>query len=112
MKLGFINDIKIKGQALITEAKYIELHEFCDASQLAFGACIYLRYIDANNSCFTQLVCAKSRVALLKTITIPSLELCGAVLAVKLCEKVKTSLKLNIAKIYFWTDSTIVLGWT
>ncbi|XP_041982291.1 uncharacterized protein LOC121735510 [Aricia agestis] len=44
-------------------------------------------------------------------IFIPRLELCGALIGAKLYCKIKKSLCLNFNKVYFWTDSTIVLGW-
>jgi len=52
-----------------------EIHGFCDASIEAYGACVY---IVCNGR--SQLLWSKSRVAPLKTLTVPKLELCGAVL--------------------------------
>jgi len=110
-ELTIIDAIKIKRQVVINNVKSVELHCFCDASQTAYGTCIYLRSIDHNNTCKSYLLCSKSRVAPLKTISIPRLELCGAVLAVNLYEKVQKALDLKVDNVFFWTDSTIVLGW-
>lgn len=54
---------------------------------------------------------SKSRVAPIKPTTIPRLELCGALLAARLCNKVLKSLNIQINKCRFWCDSMIVLGW-
>lgn len=89
----------------------IELHGFCDASQDAYGACIYVRCKDSNGKYNARLLCAKSRVASLKGNTIPRLELNGALILSQLAVKVSESWKSDIGQIQLWTDSTIVLGW-
>ncbi|GFV83864.1 integrase catalytic domain-containing protein [Trichonephila clavipes] len=53
----------------------------------------------------------KSRVAPLKTLTIPRLERPAALLLSRLVKKVVTILQLPIHKIWMWTDSTIALAW-
>ena len=56
----------------------LQLHGFCDASELAFAAVIYFRAEDSSGIVHTSLVMSKTRVAPLKRLTIPRLELCGA----------------------------------
>ena len=56
-----------------------------------------------------RLVIAKARVAPLKAVTIPRLELTAAALAVRLTEKVRSACRLHWDSIHFWTDSMIVL---
>ena len=53
---------------------------FADASQEAFGACAYIRWMTANGKYDVRFVPAKSRVAPLKELTIPRLELQAAVI--------------------------------
>jgi hypothetical protein len=57
---------------------------FADASRDAFGACSYLRWEKANGDHECRFISAKSRVAPLKELTIPRLELQAAVLASRL----------------------------
>lgn len=91
----------------------VELHCFCDASQAAYGACVYVRCVDQAGTVTIQLYSAKARVAPLKPTTIPRLELCGALLAARLSVAVTDALRLQtpITRHCFWTDSSVVLGW-
>ena len=52
-----------------------ELHGFSDASSLAYGTNIYLRTLYKSGLTEVNLTCSKSRVAPMKAITIPRLEL-------------------------------------
>ncbi|XP_055942150.1 uncharacterized protein LOC129972154 [Argiope bruennichi] len=87
------------------------LHCFSDASEAAYGAVIYLQCISANDIVTSRLVCSKSRVSPLKTVSIPRLELCGYLLAAQLKAKVKKALHLQIDSTVMYTDSTISLAW-
>nr|CAH7762827.1 unnamed protein product [Callosobruchus chinensis] len=109
--LAELNKLKIDRQVVCNEAVKIELHGFSDASAEAYGAAVYVRSVDINGKIHVCLLCAKSRVAPLKTISIARLELCGAVILAKLVDKVINSCKIDFDKVYCWTDSTVVLGW-
>nr|CAI5864955.1 unnamed protein product [Callosobruchus analis] len=87
------------------------IHAFSDASQSAYGSCIYIRSQNQRRETFVSLLCAKSRVAPLKSISIPRLELCGALLSARLTVKVLDSLKIPPERVIFWTDSMVVLAW-
>ena len=56
----------------------VQLHGFCDASESAYAAVVYLRMVDCSDVVHVVLVMAKTKVAPLKRLTIPRLELCGA----------------------------------
>ena len=88
-----------------------ELHHFADASEIAYGVVTYLHTIDENDNALSTLVMAKSRLAPVKTMTIPRLELAAAALSVKVDSVVRRELDIDIKKSVFWTDSTIVLGY-
>ncbi|GFY07503.1 integrase_H2C2 domain-containing protein [Trichonephila clavipes] len=109
--LEAVNNISIDRCIVIHRAESIELHAFSDASEKAYGSSIYLKSISALGEVKVCLVTSKSRVSPLKQISIPRLELCGAVLATKLMQKVKEALNLQITAVHFWSDSTIVISW-
>lgn len=88
-----------------------ELHGFSDASKAAYSAVVYLRGVDAKGEVHTTLIVAKTRVAPIKQISIPRLELCGAVLVSKLLLESAEVLGIPKNNIRAWTDSTIVLAW-
>ena len=54
-----------------------QLHGFSDASESAYAGSIYLRVVDSINNLHIALVMAKMKVAPIKSLTIPCLELSG-----------------------------------
>ncbi|XP_071652694.1 uncharacterized protein [Temnothorax longispinosus] len=111
-QLSQLNDIRISRRAVkVKSSTRIELHGFCDASQNAYGACIYLRTTNQRRVHTTKLLCAKSRVAPLKAVSLPRLELSATQLLAQLTDKVVPILELKIDAVYLWTDSQIVLDW-
>ncbi|XP_055527696.1 uncharacterized protein LOC129720267 [Wyeomyia smithii] len=88
-----------------------ELHGFSDASNVAYGACVYLRSIFTNGSANLRLLCSKSKVAPLDDVSIPRKELCAAQLLSKLISQVVPALRMNFREVVLWSDSTIVLAW-
>ncbi|GFW36702.1 integrase catalytic domain-containing protein [Trichonephila clavipes] len=105
--LEAVNNISIDRCIVIHRAESIELYAFSDASEKAYGSSIYLKSISALGEVKVCLVTSKSRVSPLKQISIPRLELCGAVLAAKLMKKIhresrelKTFVANRVSKIH------------
>ncbi|XP_072932542.1 uncharacterized protein [Epargyreus clarus] len=88
-----------------------EIHGFCDASKVAYAAAVYLRVLDSAGKVTVTLVTAKTKVAPVKVVSIPRLELCGAVLLTKLLLEVAQVMNVEKHNIHAWTDSTVVLAW-
>lgn len=88
----------------------LELHGFADASHRAYAAVIYLRIAGSSNDYTVTLLTAKSKVAPIKTVSIPHLELCATVLLTRLMIFVLKSLNRPQIQLYGWTDST-ALAW-
>ncbi|XP_055614816.1 uncharacterized protein LOC129761133 [Toxorhynchites rutilus septentrionalis] len=110
-KLEGLSELRIDRFAFISGWVSVQLHCFADASELAYGICIYVRSVDCTGNVQVELLSSKSRVAPLKRFTIPRLELCAAKEAGMLYEKVSKALSLDKIPAYFWSDSTIVLHW-
>uniref|UniRef100_A0A182N2X5 Pao retrotransposon peptidase n=1 Tax=Anopheles dirus TaxID=7168 RepID=A0A182N2X5_9DIPT len=102
---------RIERFAFIPDHKRVELHCFSDATETAYGACIYIRSIDFNDSLQITLLASKSRIAPLKPLTIPRLELCAALLGARLFNKIIHALDVKFDECFFWSDSTITLHW-
>ncbi|GFQ77223.1 integrase catalytic domain-containing protein [Trichonephila clavata] len=92
------------------ELSSVDIHCFSDASKSAYGTILYLRFVTCNNKIETSFICSKSRVAPLKSLTLPRLELTAAILSARLAKQVSSCLKFN-ANIYYWTDSLISYYW-
>lgn len=84
---------------------------FADASEVAFGVCVYLRWRLEDGSYAVRFVLGKSRVAPLKKMTVPRLELQASVMAARVYTAVMKELKLQPERVYFMTDSMIALSW-
>ncbi|GFX07981.1 uncharacterized protein TNCV_1236621 [Trichonephila clavipes] len=78
-----INYLTVSRWVILTAENTVELHGFADASSLAYAAAIYCRQ-KHNGKIKVQLLVSKTKVAPVKQVSIPRLELCGAHLLSKL----------------------------
>lgn len=111
LSLKSLDLISIPRHVFLSTYINTQIHGFTDASEAAYGVCIYIRSMDFTGKVMTRLLCSKSRVAPLKVISLPRLELCGALLLSRLLDKTLKSLKMKFNDIHLWTDSQIVLAW-
>ena len=91
-----------------------EIHGFCDAGELAYGAVIFLRWKceDGAYSCIPIMV--KAFVATLRKKCISRLELLGCLVLTRIYKACVQVLKFANAKDWnyvLWTDSQTVLSW-
>ena len=88
-----------------------DLHAFCDASEKGFCAVLYYRWIDSSGCIQVSFVTAHSRVAPVKRLSIPRLELQAAVLACRMVIAVQKEARIHISSTTCWSDSKNVLAW-
>ncbi|GFV63500.1 uncharacterized protein TNCV_1551631 [Trichonephila clavipes] len=100
----------------VTVPRYItinetsELHIFVDASKSSYGACVFVRTVVENDLKVT-LLRSKARVAPLKSLTIPRLELMSCCLGARLANSIIRALNLPGIKVIYWSDSEVALWW-
>ncbi|XP_062558258.1 uncharacterized protein LOC134223135 [Armigeres subalbatus] len=87
-----------------------QLHVFVDASDAAYACVAYMR-ISGDVGVEVALVGAKSKVAPLKVLSVPRLELMAAVLGARMADSISTSHTYDIVSIHLWSDSSTVLAW-
>ena len=111
-ELTQLNTIKIP-RCLRADVKIIshEVHTYLDASEKAYSAVVYTRNEYADGTISVRLVAAKTRLAPLKAISIPRLELMGAVIGLRLSKQVCKALEFPQQGVTFWIDSMTVGFW-
>ncbi|KAK2548377.1 hypothetical protein P5673_031445 [Acropora cervicornis] len=89
------------------------LHEFGDASKKAYCAAVYFVYLGTDGKTHIRVVARETRVALLKELSIPHLELMSARILAQLMATVRVALQsqLKIDGMKFWLDSKTALSW-
>ncbi|XP_053691074.1 uncharacterized protein LOC128739603 [Sabethes cyaneus] len=89
----------------------LQAHVFVDASEEAYGAAVYFRIVKPDDSVQCTLVSAKTKVAPLKYVSIPRLELMAAAIGARLLTFVEKYHSVTITRRFLWSDSHTVLCW-
>ncbi|GFX36242.1 uncharacterized protein TNCV_2065801 [Trichonephila clavipes] len=89
---------------------FTELHVFVDASKGSYAGCVFARSI-VDSRVSVILVRAKSRVAPLKLLSIPHLELMACCVGARLVNSTLKALNMPDLKVTLWSDSTTALWW-
>ena len=95
----------------LEKAQLEELHVFCDASTQAISAVTYLRIIQPDRTIDISFMMGKSKLAPAHATTIPCLELCFAVLAVEVADRILKGQVVKADSLSFYSDSKVVLGY-
>ncbi|XP_031336996.1 uncharacterized protein LOC116166263 [Photinus pyralis] len=110
-QLSHLLEFEVPRHIGVTNNQSVALVGFADACLTSYGAVVYLQSIANKNQ--IHLLCAKTKVSPIKLVTIPRLELCAAHLLARLLHFVINCYqsRLNIAKVYAFSDSTVTLNW-
>ncbi|KAL1460507.1 hypothetical protein WDU94_012484 [Cyamophila willieti] len=104
--------LKIPRHVMDTYIHPPELIGFADASSIAYAAVVYLRVVCSDQRVLINLVRAKTRVAPVKPVTIPRLELTACHLLASVVESLEPLRKsLNIQTLHLFSDSMVALAW-
>ncbi len=109
--LQAVQELKIPRFVFQDNVIAVFLEGFADASTVGFGACVYLKTISQQGKITISLMCSRSRVAPMKPLTVPRLELSACLLLSKLVTKTSSAIKIDLDGINLYTDSTIALAW-
>ncbi|XP_048246131.1 uncharacterized protein LOC125377268 [Haliotis rufescens] len=87
----------------------VQLHVFSDASTVGYGCVAYLRMSNDEGGIHTAFLIGKSRLAPVKTITVPRLELTAATVSIHIGQLLMKELESTPESVTYHTDSTTVL---
>ena len=111
-KLNVIKECRVP-RCYMTNAQQAkaQLHVFSDASLTAYATAAYLRFEYEDGSTRVTLIMSKSRVAPLKPLSVPRLELQAALLGARLAKFIENEIEIDINERFLWSDSSTVLHW-
>jgi len=85
ISLPLLADIDIPRWMGTSNGHDTQIHVFCDASERAYGAVLYIRS-STREGVVVRLACSKNRLAPLKKITLPRLEILATLVGARLLE--------------------------
>ena len=88
-----------------------QFHVFFDASTFVLVAVAYIGTQKEDERFQTSFMPGKCKVAPIKQISGPKLELEAAVLGTRLSTLIETKTTLKFEKVYLWTDHQVVVDW-
>ena len=89
----------------------LTLHTFTDASEKAYAAAVYSRHESLDGRVTVRLIASKTRLSPLKAVSIPRLELMGAIIGLRLARQVCSVMNVLLGTVTFWVDSLNVICW-
>ena len=89
--------------------RYIKTYIYCDGSEIRYGECPYSRLADIDDNVTCSLIMRNSRIAPLKQMFVPRLELSTAMIAYRFYQLITDELDIRTDSVIIWTDSTILL---
>ncbi|KAL0870126.1 hypothetical protein ABMA27_006280 [Loxostege sticticalis] len=107
LKLGSIPRHYLDGR----HAESGELHVFGDASEIAYACVAYWRFNCSDGGVTISLIGGKARVAPVKLVSIPRLELQAALMVARFASYIVEAHRHKPSKLFLWSDSLTVLKW-
>ena len=112
-----IEVLRVKRSAFVQPKEMIlsvSLHGFCDSSSQIYGGMVCIQF-ETTLGIRVSFLCARPKVAPLKKLSIPRLELLGCFLLSKVLKDVDKLValkgRLSIDSVYCWSDSEVTLCW-
>jgi len=105
----YLDSVEIPRQVCLSDIRYCVLEVYCDASKRAYGAVVYVA-VNTENNLKRRLLISKSRVAPLKDMSVPRLELSAALVAARLISFVRSEFGFD-GVVRAFSDSQVTLHW-
>lgn len=111
-QLSMLSAISIP-RRMVSSFVVLQIHGFSDASERGMCGIIFVRVVDADGCCSVYFCASRCKLAPLRKLSIPRLELQAAVLLSDLMTAVVEALSPfhTIIHRFAWSDSTVTLSW-